>query len=176
MNFRKANNSDLEAIMAIYINRQEWLKQKGVNLWQGADFVDQISDEVADALQGQALYVLENETGILGAVMLQNNSNNDYWEDDNQNYCYLTRLCVDVNSKSMGLGKVILDYSIEDCQKLGYEKLRLDCRADNSHLPVFYGNYGFQEVGRKKFILPNGKPDADSILMEVKIIKKHYSL
>lgn len=176
MDFRKANIIDLAAVINIFVERRNWLGQKGVNLWQGETFIEEITDEVTRALRGNDLYVLEQDEKIMGCVILQNNSHNDYWHYDNQNYCYLTRLCVDINEKNKGLGKIILDFCLEECQNIGYEKLRLDCRADNSHLPTFYGGYGFQEVGRKHFTNNDGTPDADSILMEMDILKKNHKL
>ena len=176
MNFRTAKANDVMAVIDIYFSRRKWLGEKGVNLWQGEGFLEEIKNEVTKALNINSLYVLEQDNKIIGCVILQNSSNNDYWQEDNQNYCYLTRLCVAINEKNKGLGKVILDYCLEECQKLGYEKLRLDCRADNSHLPEFYSKYGFQEIGRKKFPNGDGTFDADSILMEMPIIKKNHKI
>lgn len=166
--FRKAKIEELESVLDLFIKRREWLKRKNINLWQSKTFIKSLQKDLIKALTNEEVFILEENNIVIGCVFLQKDPHNDYWLNNNKEGClYLSRLCVEPDASGRNLGTMILDCSINECHNKGINFIRLDCRADNIHLPKFYSNYGFVETGRKEF-----PGDADSQLMELCVFKK----
>ncbi len=67
-----------------------------------------------------------------------------------------------------GYGSYLMNYLIEQCEKLNIEKLLLEVSETNSIAKVFYGKYNFLTVGRRKNYYKDG---TDAVLKEKKLIK-----
>ena len=67
-----------------------------------------------------------------------------------------------------GYGSYLMNYLIEQCEKLNIEKLLLEVSETNSIAEVFYGKYNFLTVGRRKNYYKDG---TDAVLKEKKLIK-----
>ena len=67
-----------------------------------------------------------------------------------------------------GYGSQLMNYLIKECEKLHIKKLLLEVSEKNSIADIFYCNFNFLTVGRRKNYYRDG---TDAVLKEKKFIK-----
>lgn len=75
---------------------------------------------------------------------------------------HILNLCVDAGMQRQGLGRQMLDYLLDRCQKMGVERLFLEVRPSNAAAIALYENAGFNPLGVRKeyYKAISGREDA----------------
>jgi len=78
------------------------------------------------------------------------------------NEWHLLNLCVDPKRQRQGIGRLLLDYMIEQAGKADVNSLWLEVREGNAAARHLYDKYGFKQVGIRKAYYPakQGREDA----------------
>lgn len=78
------------------------------------------------------------------------------------NEWHLLNLCVDPKSQRQGVGRLLLEYMIEQAKKSKVSSLWLEVREGNLAARQLYAAYGFMQVGTRKAYYPakQGREDA----------------
>ncbi len=75
---------------------------------------------------------------------------------------------IDKRFRRKGYGTYLMNYLIKQCEKLNIKKLLLEVSEKNSIADVFYSEFNFLTVGRRKNYYKDG---TDAVLKEKKFIK-----
>ncbi|WP_298220635.1 ribosomal protein S18-alanine N-acetyltransferase [Halothiobacillus sp.] len=78
------------------------------------------------------------------------------------NEWHLLNLCVDPKRQRRGVGRLLLEYMIEQAKKAEVDSLWLEVREGNAGAKQLYSAYGFEQVGLRKAYYPakQGREDA----------------
>lgn len=78
------------------------------------------------------------------------------------NEWHLLNLCVDPKRQRRGVGRLLLEYMIEQAKKAEVDGLWLEVREGNAAARQLYSAYGFEQVGLRKAYYPakDGREDA----------------
>lgn len=78
------------------------------------------------------------------------------------NEWHLLNLCVDPKRQRRGIGRLLLEYMIEQAGKAEVNSLWLEVREGNAAARQLYAAYGFEQVGVRKAYYPakQGREDA----------------
>lgn len=150
MKFRKAVESDVDNIMCIIKQAQDYFKSQKIDQWQNNYPNYEI---IRDDIRNNNGYVLSKDNTIVGTVAIVFGEEKDYkdiyngqWISDND-YLTIHRLAVASNYKGLGLSSIILN-NIEDiCMQKGIFSIRVDTHEENIPMQRFLGKSGFQYCG-----------------------------
>ena len=139
-----AKIKDLDAIHKLIYDRCLWFSEKGLKGWN-IEFYPKLynQDYFKEQMKINKLFVLRTNDKICG-VMLIKKEDKDYWKDNKSSY-YIHHLATDINLK--GIGKILINYAIEQCKRNNKEYLRLDCDKTSKFLNKYYKEIGFSNVG-----------------------------
>lgn len=85
------------------------------------------------------LIFIQNE-GVLNAFIA-------YYDNDPENItAYLTMLAVSENVQGTGIGTILLKASIEDLERKGFKKYKLEVKRQNIKARKFYKSFGFKVI------------------------------
>ena len=144
--FRGAVRGDLPQILKIYAHARAVMKPSGNPTQWGDNFPPQeLLEEDIDSNR-LFLYVVNGQIEavfafILGADPTYAAIEDGQWLDDTLPYGTVHRLAS--AGKHKGVGKAVLDWSMEHCQSL-----RADTHADNVYMPRALEKSGFMRCGR----------------------------
>ncbi|CAI6027626.1 hypothetical protein PAECIP112173_00506 [Paenibacillus sp. JJ-100] len=148
----QAQSGDTEEVLSLLVESASWLKSQGSSQWsallQGED-----SHNTPAAIQRGDVFVFKKEAKIAGMVILMQKPSPwdvKLWGDqahDEDQALYLHRLAIRRAYARTGLGKSILQWSINGIQFKNKSLVRLDCGADNATLNAFYAANGFAYAG-----------------------------
>lgn len=84
-------------------------------------------------------YVVYSETETAGFIA--------YYCNDESRNAFVSMLMVREKFQRQGIGRAFLDRVIEDCEKLGKDRIRLEVDTDNAKGLSFYKKNGFVREG-----------------------------
>ncbi len=150
MDFRIATESDIDKIMEIIKQAQEYLKKKGVEQWQdNYPNLNIINDDI-DKRKG---YVLEKDDTIVATVAVSFNDEKTYeiiyngkWITENE-YAVIHRIAVDNNYKGKRLSSEILAHIEKMCLQRNVHSIKVDTHKQNKSMRKMLSNNGFQYCG-----------------------------
>ena len=135
---------DLDAIHKLIYDRCLWFSKKGVKGWNINFYPEKYNqDYFEEQMKVNQLFVAKSNNKVCG-VMLLKEEDKDFWNDNKPCY-YIHHLATDIKLK--GIGKLLLNYAIEQCKKDNKEYLRLDCYKTSQFLNDYYKKIGFNNVG-----------------------------
>lgn len=147
MRVELAKIEDLDAIHKLIYDRCLWFSEKGVKGWNSDFYPNKYNqDYFKEQMKINKLLVVKTDNKVCG-VMLLKDEDKDFWNDNKSCY-YIHHLATDINIK--GIGKLLLNYAIEQCKKDNKEYLRLDCYKTSAFLNEYYKKVGFNNVGNGK--------------------------
>jgi ribosomal-protein-alanine N-acetyltransferase len=76
-------------------------------------------------------------------------------------------LAVHPNKKGHGLGKLLLQTAIQNCQEAGVARILLEVRVSNLSAQALYLRMDFEVIGRRKNYYSH--PQEDALIMEKKV-------
>jgi len=156
--FRKADFSDIPAMMSIIHDAQAALRNQGVDQWQNG-YPNEAQLEKDISLEGS--YVLERDGSIIATMALLPGPDSTYgwidgaWLTDGA-YYVIHRLAVDSRFKGMGTAARMLSEAEAICRSQGIPALRVDTHHDNKPMQRFLAKGGFTPCGDIR--LANGSP------------------
>jgi len=71
-----------------------------------------------------------------------------WWPADESRALYLAGMVVARSARNRGIGSFIIDWSVNQAARLGFQFVRLDCHAENLWLCRYYEAHGFTYRGK----------------------------
>ncbi|MFR7590689.1 MAG: GNAT family N-acetyltransferase [Longibaculum sp.] len=158
MRIRKSQLSDIEAIMRLVHQAQNYFKNVGIDQWQDGYPND---EAIENDIKKQCSYVLEDQA-VIGTMYFAIEDDPNYttiqgqWLTQQQPYAVIHRIVVDENIKGQNMAGVLLNYVIEYCQAHDIASIRIDTHEDNLSMQRFLTKHGFQACG--EITLESGAP------------------
>lgn len=150
MELRKALESDIENIMAIIKQAQEYLRKKGINQWQN-NYPN--TDVIMNDIKNGYGYVLLKNGNIVGTVAVSFDGEETYktiYEGNwlsNYKYAVIHRMAICNELKGIGLGSVIIKHIEKMCLDKGVKSIRIDTHEDNISMQRLIEKNGFKYCG-----------------------------
>jgi ribosomal protein S18 acetylase RimI-like enzyme len=145
MIIRNATTHDVDAVVALRVESEEWLHAAGIEQWINRERgVRNIRDSVAAG----ATYVVTDEAGDVVASLTLNSPDYDFWNDEDEpdTALYLYKFMISARYRGSGLGDELLDWACAQAEDRGKKWLRLDCWRENQALQRYYQRRGFENV------------------------------
>lgn len=92
--------------------------------------------------KGIAYYILEHNQKPCGCAALEKAS---------PDVCYLERLCVLPEFRKQGFGKILVNHTLKQAEKIGAKQVEIAIIAEHTILKNWYLNLGFCENNTKEF-------------------------
>jgi GNAT superfamily N-acetyltransferase len=147
MTVRLAQEADIDAILTIWAEADEWMRQRGIK--PGAPPIP-LRDIVSNRIKSGACYVVCKDgppSKIVGTITLE-------WADDGvwsdrpaDDACYVHGLATERASAGQGIGIALLRWAEEMARTSGKSYVRLDCDATNPALRAYYDRAGLTHCG-----------------------------
>jgi GNAT superfamily N-acetyltransferase len=142
MTFRRADEADLEAILAMRVAAATWLQSRGIAQWNPDGFT---LDETREDFACNRIFVLEDDMGKLAGSLVLHDDDPRIWPEATAGEAYyLHRLVTARERAGAGLGAVLLSEALRVASDRPL--LRLDCWAGNVTLRTYYAGLGFRPV------------------------------
>jgi GNAT superfamily N-acetyltransferase len=144
--FRPATADDLDAVIALRTEAEDWLRAAGIEQWT-ADYHDMARDVLRTAVERGVAWVVVDGGTVVATVTL-NGPDLDFWQpaDAPDTGLYLSKMIVARGHAGRGLGAAILNWAAGRAGWAGKEWLRLECRRDNLLLHAYYQAHGFAHL------------------------------
>lgn len=166
---RKTVKADISEILVIFEDAKNYLKEQGSPQWQ--DGHGPTEDSILKDMAADASYVLVQNEAIIGTIALVGGVDSVYeaiegeWQGD-LDYVSLHRVAVSQRTRSKGLGKVLLEQSIEKAKELGYQDIRIDTYPANKPMLRLIDKVGFSYCGMVQFPFKHGERKAFQLLIQ----------
>ncbi len=143
---RRATLSDLDAIVNLRTEAEDWLRKSGIRQWT-ADYDQYARGVLAASVKSGQAWVVEDQGRVVATVSL-NGPDADFWdpEDDLDSALYLGKMIVARDHAGIRLGDAIMNWASMRAAVAGRKWIRLDTRRDNLQLQRYYLNRGFDHV------------------------------
>jgi uncharacterized protein YqgV (UPF0045/DUF77 family) len=150
MEFRKTVEADIDSIMKIIKQAQDYFKEKGINQWQNNyPNVEVISNDVAE----KNSYVLVQNNDIVATAVVSFNGERTYesiyegkWIS-NKEYAVVHRIAVNNNHKGLGLLSKIIKNVEEVCIEKGVSSIKVDTHEQNLSMQKLLRKNKFEHCG-----------------------------
>ena len=150
MEIRKAVKSDVNNIMKIIKQAQEYFKNQGIDQWQNNyPNIDTIN---SDILNGNNYVMIKDNDIVATAVIIfdgEETYNNIYegqWLT-NSNYTTIHRIAVNNNYKGLGLSKIFKNKIEEFSLNKNIHSIRVDTHKDNISMQKLLNKCDFEYCG-----------------------------
>lgn len=145
MIIRNATPNDVDAVVALRVEAEQWLHAAGIQQWIDRERgVRNIRDSVAAG----TTYVVTTAPEDVVASLTLNGPDTDFWtaEDEPDAALYLYKFMISAQYRGSGLGDELLDWACAQAEDRGQKWLRLDCWRENDALQRYYLGRGFERV------------------------------
>lgn len=170
MKIRKATKNDINRIEKIYENIHDE-EEQGLTTIGWIRNIYPTRKTVEDALERKDLFVMEDESDIVAAAIINQLQVDEYkyaaWkhrEKDNE-IMVLHGLAVDPKRKSKGYGKAFVTFYESYAKQHNCIALRMDTNVRNTRARRLYQRLGYEEIGIVKCVF-NGIPDVQLVCLE----------
>lgn len=150
--FRKAHSTDIERIWEIYLeNHIAEEEGEAVIGWNRNIYPTRKTAE--DALSRDDLFVLEDETGVMGTAIINQEQMDVYplgnwqFQVSDEEVMVLHTLVISTKASGKGYGKKFVDFYEQYAQKHGCPYLRMDTNERNVRARAMYEKLGYKEIG-----------------------------
>ena len=150
MQFRKSNEADVNSIMDIIKQAQDYLGEQGIDQWQD-NYPN--SEIINNDINNKNSYVLLKDNTVVGTVAVVFDRDKSYekiyegkWLSDDE-YAAIHRIAIGSESKGLGLASVILENIEEICFSRGIHSIKVDTHEENLSMQKFLMKNGFQYCG-----------------------------
>jgi hypothetical protein len=145
---RRANERDLNAIMAIFEGRSDWLRDvKSSDQWAS---VSEWKVLLRYLIRRGHTWVLvaDVDGGIVGTVTVDSDPDRDFWSDDERQVpaLYVSKLATDVGLKGQELGGQLLAWVHLYAASRFIRVVRLDAWKTSEGLRHYYASRGWRYV------------------------------
>ena len=151
LRFRKGREGDLEAIMSLVADAQNWFRKQEIDQWQdGYPTRDIISSDIL----GGENYIVELNGVVSATAVISFAGEPTYteikgkgWLNEN-NYAVVHRIAVADECRRKGVAKEILYFAEEKCAERGVCDIRIDTHRDNHAMRSLLKKMGYTHCGR----------------------------
>ena len=151
LRFRKGAYSDLERIMELVADAQNWFAKQNIDQWQDGYPTDNI---ISSDILSNKNYIVELDGDTSATFMLSFDGEPTYsviegkgWLNNNP-YAVVHRIAVTDRSRRKGIAKEILYYVEELCAERGVADIRIDTHRDNLAMRSLLKKMGYSHCGR----------------------------
>ena len=167
MKYRKALKNDIDRIMDIMHQAQEYLKSKDVDQWQDGYPQPEI---ILNDIDNEESYVAEIDGEVAGTLVISFRGEETYdkiyegeWLRD-EAYCVVHRVAMDRKYRGKGLASGMLKYAETLCKEKNIKSIKIDTHLDNKvmrgliskngykYCGIIYLNNGDKRVGYEKIL------------------------
>lgn len=150
MNFRKSVKADVDQIMKIIKQAQDYFKQQDIDQWQNNyPNEDVINNDIAN----KDSYVLEKDGSIVATAVISFEKEKTYekicdgqWVTNND-YAVIHRIAVDDTYKGSGFSNIIIKNAEEMCIEKGIKSIKVDTHEENKSMQKFLKKNNFKYCG-----------------------------
>ena len=151
LRFRKGVASDLERIMELVADAQNWFRGQNIDQWQdGYPTENVISSDIQDNVN----YIIEYNGVAVATAVISFTGEPTYMEIEgkgwlnNNPYAVVHRIAVADRCRRKGIAKEILYYVEELCAERGVADIRIDTHRDNAPMRSLLKKMGYTHCGR----------------------------
>lgn len=170
---RKANATDIDRIWEIYLeNHIEEEKGNAVIGWNREIYP--VRQTAKDAFNRGDLFVLEDETGVMGTAIINQEQVDVYhlgkWQypAPDSDIMVLHTLVISTKAAGKGYGKQFVEFYEHYALEHDCPYLRLDTNERNERARKMYQKLGYQEIGIVPCVF-HSMPDINMVLLEKKL-------
>ena len=151
LRFRKGEKRDLERIMVLVADAQNWFREQGIDQWQDGYPTSEI---ISDDILGGENYVVELNDVVIATFVASFAGEPTYsvikgrgWLNEKP-YAVVHRIAVADECRRKGIAKEILHFTEEQCAERGIENIRIDTHCDNKAMRSLLKKLGYTHCGR----------------------------
>ncbi len=151
LRFRKGVATDLDDIMALVADAQNWLKEQGVDQWQDGYPTREL---ILSDILGGTNYLIECNGVVAATAVVSFDGEPTYsrvvgkgWLNENR-YAVVHRIAVSNEYRGRGIAKEILHYTEELCVENGVFDIRIDTHRNNRAMASLLKKMGYSHCGR----------------------------
>ena len=151
LRFRKGTKSDLERIMELVADAQNWFRKQNIDQWQDGYPTRYIIS--SDILDGEN-YIIELNGVVSATAVISFAGEPTYseikgkgWLNEND-YAVVHRIAVADECRRKGIAKEILYFTEELCAERGISDIRIDTHRDNCAMRSLLKKMGYVHCGR----------------------------
>ena len=151
LRFRKGEERDLERIMVLVADAQNWFREQGIDQWQDGYPTSEI---ISDDILGGENYVVELNDVVIATFVASFAGEPTYsvikgrgWLNEKP-YAVVHRIAVADECRRKGIAKEILHFTEEQCAERGIENIRIDTHCDNKAMRSLLKKLGYTHCGR----------------------------
>lgn len=150
MEFRKTNETDLNDIMIIIRQAQDYFKKQGINQWQN-NYPNE--DTIRNDMNKNYSYVLlkDNIAVATAAVSFEGEKTYDTIYEgqwiSNSTYAVIHRIAVNDNYKGLGISSKIIHNVEQLCINRGISSIKVDTHEDNLSMQKLLEKNKFKYCG-----------------------------
>src|SRR5215208_4823313 len=149
VSFRRLNDDDVDAAVAILDAASQWLLARGIRQWTTA-YPRELYQQSQE--RGENFGLFENSR-LVAIVTLTCAPPEWKSELTGLDARWVSKLAVAPDCHGRGLGRVMAEYALEQLRRTGATQAWLDCR--NGPLVAFYERLGFARVTAKVAEFPD---------------------
>lgn len=170
MEVRKARESDLDGIEAIY-ERVHDAEEQGLSTVGWIRGVYPTRKTAADALGRDDLFVMVDGNAVVAVAVINQVQVPEYddagWRHDaaDSEVMVLHALAVDPQVKGRGIGRAFVAFYEDYARRQGCPALRMDTNVKNARARKLYQCLGYEEVGVVSCVF-NGIPGVQLVCLE----------
>lgn len=150
LNFRKTVKEDIDNVMGVIKQAQDYFKEKGINQWQN-NYPN--NDTINNDITNGHSYVLLKDEDIVATVAVsfdgESTYNNIYdgkWIT-NDKYAVIHRIAVDNTYKGLGLSSEIIKRIEELCLSKDVHSIKVDTHRENLSMQKLLKKNNFEYCG-----------------------------
>lgn len=150
MELRKSSKSDVENIMKIIHQAQDYFKKNGIDQWQN-NYPSE--DTILHDINNKISYVLIKDDKIVGTAAISFDKEITYdiiydgnWIS-NDKYAVIHRIAIDNEHKGLGLASIILKNVEDMCINKNIKSIKIDTHEQNLSMQKLIKKSGFEYCG-----------------------------
>lgn len=144
MEIVQAKAFDLKAVFKLLKDAAAHMRKQGIFQWN--ENYPQLSHVKAD-LRAKNLFLLKNDSLILGAVSIDDQQSPEYtainWQYENGKIMVVHRLAISPSHQKKGYGKLLMDFARDYAIENKAASIRLDAYSQNARTLQFYKSRGY---------------------------------
>ena len=155
LNFRKGTSSDIQRIMELVADAQEWFHRSQIDQWQDGYPTTEI---IKQDVENRENYIVEHNGSIAATAVISFAGEPTYekiagkgWLNENC-YAVVHRVAVADEFRRMGIAREILHFTEELCAERGVEDIRIDTHKDNGAMRSLLKGMGYTHCGRIRLL------------------------
>lgn len=144
---RRAGEDDLDGMIALRTQAEEWLRSNGIAQWT-SDYFDYARQVMTSSVEAGTAWIVEDQGEIVGTASLSDTADMDFWSPNDlpNTALYLGKMIVTRSRHRSAIGSSIMNWASARALRHGKQWLRIDVRRDNRKLHEYYLRHGFVHV------------------------------